>query len=533
MSDPSPLSDREPELLEREVALSQSLIWSRQREFYQQRGLRAWTEDRIPNFVTSNPFIADIYAHMVAAFLADCLGGASHAPPSAENPVRILELGAGTGKFACLFLRRVTALLAANNIAPEMVHYCMSDCSPGLIESWKQNRYLAEFVARGMLEFDLFEAGRQLSPGFLGAAKSQSAPLVVVANYVFDSLPNDAFVARDGEISEYVLTTRAPAAPATRSGDSELADSHPLARLLFTYSSIKISHDRFRDPLWGRILQQYRAVSGATVLFPSAALRLLQQISQFAQGPQLFLLADKGYVHPEDLPQGPPTLEFHSDNCFSQMVNFDALAKYFQATDGLALVPQKHSAILSLCAFLRGVDSDRLPATRAAYRESQEAFGPDDLFALLAWLNAHMEEISVSQALAVLRLTHWDPIALLRLFPVLARQLRGITSERLDMRNAVLKVWANHFPITPDEDLLAFDCGAILLELGFPDDALPMFQASQQILGPSAATSYNLALCCQGLRRNPEALIYAKDACDLDPASQPARLLLQKLSSAS
>src|SRR5262245_51028071 len=81
-------------LLERDVPLSQSLIWRRQREFYMRRGVKAWSEDRVPEYITNNPFITEIYARIVAEFLCECRN-AGHS----ETQLRILELGAGSGKF--------------------------------------------------------------------------------------------------------------------------------------------------------------------------------------------------------------------------------------------------------------------------------------------------------------------------------------------------------------------------------------------------------------------------------------------------
>src|SRR6478609_8029147 len=104
----SPAMNPEPDVLEIDVPLSQSLIWRLQRDFYAQRGLKAWNEDLVPSYITNNPFIAEIYAGIVAAFLQDCMSAAQLSP---ENPLRILELGAGTGKFSYLFLRKLTALL--------------------------------------------------------------------------------------------------------------------------------------------------------------------------------------------------------------------------------------------------------------------------------------------------------------------------------------------------------------------------------------------------------------------------------------
>jgi tetratricopeptide (TPR) repeat protein len=115
------------------------------------------------------------------------------------------------------------------------------------------------------------------------------------------------------------------------------------------------------------------------------------------------------------------------------------------------------------------------------------------------------------------------------LFPVLARQIRSAVAERNDLRNAVLLTWANHFPISPSDNVLAFYCGVILLELRFFEEGLSLFKQSQDLLGRSATTSYNLGLCSLGLGRTSEALAFMIEACDLDPAFEPARLMRGKL----
>jgi Tfp pilus assembly protein PilF len=108
-----------------------------------------------------------------------------------------------------------------------------------------------------------------------------------------------------------------------------------------------------------------------------------------------------------------------------------------------------------------------------------------------------------------------------------------VVRERDDLHSAVLRTWANHYPVGRDENVMAFDCGVILLELRFFADALSMFNASQQVLGPSAATSYNLGLCAMGLGRPDEALAFMVEACDLDPNFEPARTTRAKLESES
>lgn len=504
---------QQSDALETDVPLSQSIIWRMQQEFYVQRGLKVWAEDRVPNFITNNPFFAETYARIVAGFLEDCENGL---------PLRILELGAGTGKFCYLFLRQLAGILQAKALPLDSVRYCMTDCVPLSLEQWRANTYLAEFVAQGILEFELLDATGVIDPAFLH--QTEPGPLVVIANYVFDSLPQDAFVIQGGCISEAVITTRSPSLAA--------GEKLGLSQVQFSYKDIPLTAPRYPEQSWNDILNSYsKGLPDSTVLFPVQVLRSLQQLRRLTDGRMLVLAADKGHAH-EDvlvLSQGPPALEFHAFNCFSMMVNFDAIAKYFQAVGGSALLPDKHFSSLNICGFLNLRSGDESPRTRAAYQEAQSALGADDLFTLFAWLNAHMEEMSVPQILAALRLTRWDPIAFMRLFPVLARQLRTISAERNDLRSAVMRIWANHYPISSNENEIAFQCGVVLLELRFFEDAVLMFRATQKIFAPSAATSYNLGLCYVGLGRPGEALDCMMEACNLDPNFEPARLARERL----
>src|SRR5438270_8077242 len=172
-------------LLEKDVPLSQSVIWGLQRDFYAQRGLKAWNQDLVPSYITNNPFIAEIFAGIVAAFVQDCMFSAQcgYQSLSAEDPLRILELGAGTGKFSYLFLRKLIPLLQRQNLPQQLVRYCMTDTSESLITEWRANAYLQEFVSSGVLEFTVFQAGEEHQ------SLQTRGPLVVIANYVFDSLP--------------------------------------------------------------------------------------------------------------------------------------------------------------------------------------------------------------------------------------------------------------------------------------------------------------------------------------------------------
>jgi Tfp pilus assembly protein PilF len=67
--------------------------------------------------------------------------------------------------------------------------------------------------------------------------------------------------------------------------------------------------------------------------------------------------------------------------------------------------------------------------------------------------------------------------------------------------------------------------------LRFFSEAYEMFRKSQRLFEPSAATSYNLGLCCLGMDRPGEALDFMREACRLDPNLEPARQSRLKLES--
>src|SRR5438270_9648552 len=295
----------------------------------------------------------------------------------------------------------------------------MTDTSESLLAEWRANSYLQEFVNSGLLEFAIFQAGQ-------GHRRETRCPLVVIANYVFDSLPQDAFAIKTGEIHEFRVTTSA----ATDGQIQSFKD------LRFFYQTSAVSPQHYADKEWNAILEQYRTrLATATVTFPASALQTLKQLGYSSDGRMLLLAADKGIAHEEDLllAAREPSLDFHAGGrCFSQFVNFDAIGKYFCAKGGKALVPSKHLTSLNLCAFIQCNPGDEFTATHQAYQEALAAFGPDDLFAIMSWLNSYLEEISLSQILPLLRLTRWDPVMLVRLFPVIARQARNAIAERAD-----------------------------------------------------------------------------------------------------
>lgn len=58
-------------LLQAPTPLRDSVLWQLQRKFYDATGVRCWTDNLVPNFVTSNAFVAAAYAKVILAFIRD------------------------------------------------------------------------------------------------------------------------------------------------------------------------------------------------------------------------------------------------------------------------------------------------------------------------------------------------------------------------------------------------------------------------------------------------------------------------------
>ena len=148
----SALEARFPHVLQRHSRLSQSLLWQLQRSFFSQKGIQAWSEGLVPHYITNNPFIAKAYARVVFGFLRDC-SAASESSGETSQPLYIIELGAGTGRFAYYFVTKLRDLIGPSAGQRFRFKYVMTDFPDKTVDSWQSNRYLLPFVEQGYLDF--------------------------------------------------------------------------------------------------------------------------------------------------------------------------------------------------------------------------------------------------------------------------------------------------------------------------------------------------------------------------------------------
>jgi hypothetical protein len=517
--------------------LSKSILWKLQRNYFEQRGIDAWSTGAVPHHITSSPFIADAYSRVVFGFLRDCHSapGGDSSPFAAldrSQPVYIIELGSGPGRFAYLFLKKFLGLVRGSALKQVPVSYVMTDFAERNVEYWRAHPWLRPFVEEGSLDFALFDAGRdeELKLGRSGEVLSAEAvrnPLVVVSNYFFDSLPQDAFAVAEGQLFETLVTI------STKQKEPDPEDPDILSRAEISYTNAPADGDYYGDPEWNRILEDYRRrLPAASFLFPVAALKCVEYFHRLSGGRMLMLSGDRGYNGDAAILRGDgaPSLAVHGS--FSMMVDYQIVGEYCRRLGGQVMHPAHRHESLNVSAFLFGGAAAGFAETRAAYAEAIEKFGPDDFFTLKEGVARVYDSLSLGQLLAFLRLSGWDYKRFLECLPFIKERLpEAPDAQRQELYEAVRRVWDAYLPIGEEEDL-AFQIGTLLLEIESYAGALEFLQQSVNLYGAETGTVYNMAVCYHGLGQTGEALEYVNQALELDPEFDAARALRIKLRSA-
>jgi hypothetical protein len=506
-------------ILESGARLSQSLLWKLQRNYFSQAGIDAWGSATVPHYITCNAFIAEAYARVVLGWMRDC------APMcDANEPIYLAELGAGSGRFAYLFLLRLRALLGKSPLAGRRFVYVMTDFTDESLQFWRGHPALKPFVEEGSLDFARFDIERdeQLQLVESGRTLERTVnPMAVLANYYFDSIPMDAFYVSDGQLYECLATLTVPddKAPASPTAD----DAGLIANVELSYEDRPAADDYYGDAEIDAILQRYRKlIKKGGLKFPTSSLHCCRIFSRISGDRWLLLSGDKGTVHEDTLDnQKRPGLAVHGS--FSMNVNYHALGQLFVNRGGHVHTMDHHHQSLNVVAFTMGTPHLE---TAAAFSQNVENFGPDDYFVLRKQMES-AEEMKLEPALAMFRLSGADPRMLRHLLPTFRKHgpKSGVKRELLEL---VRRAWEQYFHIGEEHDI-AFSAGVLVFELGDYELCIELFMASIALYGIDAGSAYNLALAHNRLKRPQDAWHWARQALASEPAHAAAKRLLDEL----
>lgn len=486
------------------VPLADSPLWQRQRNFYTADVPQIWGTATAPHAITGNARIAHTYARIAAEFLRSAGTNGNDVP-------HIVEVGGGSGRFAFLFVR------ALRDLAPDLTfRYVLTDFCADRIDEWLHHPGFAEFVADGLLDFAVFDAdepapldlavsGRRLDP------RSLDAPVVAIANYVFDTLRHDGCAIRSGELSELRLAVDAGSAP-EEAGETVRGawESAPCGALPADLAPIL---EYYRDTL-----------DDTAVLVPVGGMHVLDYLTSLTSAPVCSLVADKGHATTRELcGQDTPAVVWHG-GAFSMMVNFDLLARWVRQRGGTATLPVDPARSLVVAAFVEGDPDGRLAHLPAFVQDQLVDTGPDNFFTLRMTMRAE-PNMPFDGMLALLRLARFDPGMFAEMVPALLEQLPELPDvRRSDAARVLHRIEANWFDIGEPIDM-ALCLGLAFGALSRFDEAIVHLKRSVEAHPDGADPALALAVAHRGRHDFPEAMQWAQRALQLQPGMPEARAL--------
>ena len=443
------------------VRLSDSPIWDRQRAYFEAQGPRAWANGDVPHYVTCNPVMARAFAEVIAGFAADCARGRE--ADVVDRTLYVVELGAGSGRLGWNIVRALRGAVDAAALAWRIV-YVLTDLAEDTVAWWLQHPRLAPLIAAGLVDVARFDATADdhlalRASGQVISVEEPAEPLVVIANYVFDSLPHDVFASDAGRLDECLVAAEVPSLDPAR-GFTDLA---------LRWRREPLAGPRFADPVHQQILEAHGAGEGIFA-FPTDALVALDRLRTLASGPLLVLSADKGATRLDQV-MTDATPAFATHGSLSMDVNYLALGAWAVAHGGAWLHNEHHHRALEVCALVLGEQPHA--ATLAAFERAIAQRGPDDFYALKRLLVERAAELTAGEVTSYLRLSGHDPKLFVDLADPLRRAARRATGgEREDLARVIARVWDGYFPIG-EGDAVARLVAELGRRVGQPPEATP------------------------------------------------------------
>jgi Tetratricopeptide repeat len=459
-------------VLEEKLRFSSSLLWTLQDSAYTHLGPSAWSEGLVPSYITSNPFIAKKYAALAAAYIRD-----NQIDPS--EPIYLFDLGGGSGRFAYLFLK---AFQGAN------FRYVMTDIVESTLTFWQNQASLKPFEN---LDFALYRhdqkgGGIKLKSGRV-ITKTKN-PVILIANYYFDTIPQDLFRVHEGRLEEGRISLSVP-----EGVEWERSDPRCIPHLECHFDYVPFNEGDYAKEVVS-VLKSYR--KDATFLLPTGGFESLQFFKQLA-GKFLLLAGDQGVSSEEQVVQwGEPKITKHTT--FSIAVNYHGLATYFRQNGGLAFLSTFPDPVFANIAAAWGAKD--LPELKRVFESDFDPFDPKDYFLLVSEADKQ-KELSLDYLFLLLKLGDWDPINLHHFFPHILAKIPGASEQqKRDWTMAVDKVFEQVYVISKEEGDFIMNLGVLLYEMGEYQKALEYFHRSLEITGEKRQTLINIAACQKHLR---------------------------------
>ncbi len=431
-------------ILGQECRLSESLLWDMQEQFYREAGINAWA-GMVPLFITNSAYIAESYAEMVLAFVEDYF---EHLDLS--EPLTIIELGTGTGRFSHHMLKELESKLACfSRYQSVKIRYVMTDFTDSNPTFWEQHERLIPFVEKGMLDFAVFNplvsdsltlrmSGEVLAPGSL------KNPVIAIANYFFDTIKQDVFRIESKVLKEGLVTLERNLEGVDPESPPHISEITPV----YNYKDLR-SDEYYDDSRLNAILKHYRhTVRNGSILFPIGAFQVIQHLEALSGNRLMLISSDKAYTSVEEMTRFYMHEYACHEGAFSYMVNYDAIGQYFLNQSGQYFHTEGDSISLQTVCCLR-LDTPDQQFEHLNYLYRHKLNRANIINSVCGALPGGQEYGTVAhlqQMLSHIRLNLCDP----RVFLTMGQQLvdalpQALHSQVADLKRLMEQTWQNYY----------------------------------------------------------------------------------------
>jgi hypothetical protein len=431
--------------------------------------------------------------------------------------VHVIELGSGHGVVTAHMLQALAEAEEDFDALGVRVHYIASDLVESNVAGWQQNPVLAAALDAGWLSFARFDCLADPEPTVLFGAQSSprdanAAPCIFIANYLFDTLPQDIFLLREDE------TLRATAR-FSQAGHGDAPDPERF-ELSFDFQPYV---DADLPALVSRRVADYRQ-SGLRghVVVPTGALTCVERLRVLSGGRMLLACSDKAFSTEHALHERG-LIEVGSFVSASMLVNMHAIGRYVEEQGGVSLLQSTQQSTLATAAWLFGLPRHQSRRSARTFARQLDVASPGDVYGLVNAMLPHRFNMDVAALLSLLKLTDWDAAVFEGLYDALLNRLgEAMPAVSADLLAALPRIASNRNRLPGAPDTL-FRIAHLCQHLQRWDEAATIYLHSMAERGESAETHYNLALCHLGAGDAAKA----RDAFEQAVALNPDMLMAQ------
>ena len=408
--------------------------------------------------------------------------------------------------------------------------YVMTDFTDANIRFWKEHPQLKPMVEAGVLDFANYNMITDTEIKLVTSGKtldqtSVKNPLIAFANYIFDTVPSDAFFVKQGTIDELSINLSTPK-------NNVISDKQvkELKALGYQYSSKRIKPKRYyEDPLLTRLLEDYcQELKEGNLLIPVSGIRAINHLMDISNQRLLMISSDKAHSSMAELERAKePEISFHGS--FSMTVNYDAIKRYMAYKGAESFIPTPRMEVRTIVS-LAGEPMDNMPRLRQAIDTHIEGFAPSDHFITYRHLMDHESSMRLEQVLSFLAFSKWDAYVFNKLMDRISAQLSKADQCDKERLLSKLPTLADNYYYVPGSANTYLNIGVCYLLFSDYATALEFLERSVDTHGESSSLYLNKGLCYIGLSDKNTALVQFRRAVHLDSGNQKAREWVERLS---